>query len=95
MIDLKKWESPETPAALDRRVWASYRRIRRGRWIWVPVGIVAALILAMASWHPTGELDMDSEIISTSSAVTVETNLNVGGFLPLRDGKLVAAKEGE
>lgn len=87
---LDKWEAPRPDAALDRRVWASYRRMKFRRWIWAPVGIAAVLTFLFATARSSpNEIEIDSAIISTESAITVETRLDVRGFQPVRDAKLV------
>jgi hypothetical protein len=95
-MDLKelllKWEAPPPSASLDQRVHAAFRRSARPRssW-WIPLAVVAAGVLVVGGlWlrRPV-EIEMDSIMFSSSAGVTAETELNVTGFRPIPNGKIV------
>jgi hypothetical protein len=105
MSMLDEWRAPDTPATLDARVMASYRkRVALPWWrrmlaakveIPVPVLAAGALVLASALWlmrpgvPPAGR----AAPVIVEPAVVV-TTINADGFQPLPNGAVRLVRKG-
>jgi hypothetical protein len=92
----KQWNGPMPSAELDALVYAAFRGNARSRW-WIPIAAAAAGVVVVAGFwmrRPV-EIEIDSEVFSTPSVTTFETQLGVSGFQPIRDARFVTAKETE
>ena len=95
---LLKWETPPPSASLDERVRAAFRKSARPRSnFWIPIAAAAAGVLVVGGlWtrRPI-EIEMDSAVFSSSSGVTAETQLNLTGFQPIPNGKIIIIDKAE
>jgi hypothetical protein len=101
-MDLKelllKWEAPPLSASLDERVRLAFRRSAHPRSsFWIPFAAAAAGVVVVAGlWirRPI-EIEMDSAVVSSPSGVTAQTDLNVTGFQPIPNGKIIVTQKAE
>jgi hypothetical protein len=95
---LVKWEAPEASSALDERVYAAFKRSARSRSnFWIPFAAAAAggVVVAGLWMRRPVEIEMDSAVVSSPAGVTAETELNVTGFVPITNGKIVVVRKAE
>jgi hypothetical protein len=89
---LRQWEAPAPSASLDARIYAAFRQSVRPRsTFWIPIAAAAAGVLVVGGlWmrRPV-EVEMNSTVLSSSAGVAAETEVNIGGFKPIPNGKIV------
>ncbi len=94
---LEQWEPPQPSSALDRRVYAAFRTPAKARSnFWIPIAAAAAGVLVVGGFwmqRPI-EIEMESGVVASSSGVTAETSLDIKGFQPIPNAKLIVIDKG-
>ncbi len=100
---LGEWRAPETPASLDARVMASYRRHTSPPWwrrvfaakIAVPVPVFAAvLVLLAAALWVTRATPPERRVAPVMEPAVVVTSFDEPGFRPLPKGEIRVLRKG-
>lgn len=101
---LQEWEAPEPSAALDARVRAAYRAVRRPTFwerLWsirvsIPAPVLAAAVLLMVAglWLERRSMPPQRPAPAAPAAGGYLTRLEAAGFQPLPDGEIRVIRSG-